>query len=214
MGADIAASVPSSGVCDDLKRQLENLRFRAAILMVGTVEPRKGYEAALAAFDHLWRDRPAEAPDLVIVGKAGWKTSELQQRIRSHPQFSRRLRWFECMSDEGLCLLYDACRGLLVASRGEGWGLPIIEATMHRRHILARDLPVFREHGLPNISYFADDTPTVLGQQIIDLAMEGQRPAPFLKLPTWSESVDSLLRTLGVTVSQQHHADEAMRKAS
>ena len=111
MGADIAASVPSAGICDELQRQLENLRFRAAVLMVGTVEPRKGYEAALAAFDHLWRARPTEAPDLVIVGKAGWKTSELQETIRSHPLFGRRLRWFEHMSDEGLCLLYDACQG-------------------------------------------------------------------------------------------------------
>ena len=103
---------------------------------------------------------------------------------------------------------------LLVASRGEGWGLPIIEATMHRRHILARDLPVFREHGLPNVSYFADDTPTVLGQRIIDLANKGQRPAPLLKLPTWSESVEGLLRTLGIEVPQERYADEAMRKAS
>jgi hypothetical protein len=85
---------------------------------------------------------------------------------------------------------------------------------MHRRHILARDLPVFREHGLPNVSYFADDTPTVLGQRIIDLANKGQRPAPLLKLPTWSESVEGLLRTLGIEVPQERYADEAMRKAS
>lgn len=213
MGADIAASVPSSGVSEELKRQLENLRFRPAILMVGTVEPRKGYEAALTAFDHLWRTRPTEAPDLVIVGKAGWKTSELQERIRSHREFGARLRWFERMSDEGLCLLYEACRGLLVASRGEGWGLPIIEATMQRRHILARDLPVFREHGLANVSYFSDDDPTILGPLIIDLARVGQCPAPLMKLATWSESVDGLLATLGITVPQ-HYADEDMRKAS
>ncbi len=85
---------------------------------------------------------------------------------------------------------------------------------MHRRHILARDLPVFREHGLLNVSYFTDDTPSVLGQRIIDLAKNGQRPAPLLKLPTWSESVDGLLRTLGINVPQRHYADEAMRKAS
>lgn len=214
MGADIAASVPSSGIPGDLKRQLENLRFRPAVLMVGTVEPRKGYEVALTAFDHLWRTRPTEAPDLVIVGKAGWKTSELQTRLRSHPEFGRRLRWFERMSDEGLCLLYEACRGLFVASRGEGWGLPIIEATMQRRHILARDLPVFREHGLANVSYFSDDRPHILGPLIIDLVRGAQKPAPRAKLATWSESVDGLLATLGITVPQQRYEDEAIRKAS
>jgi len=182
--------------------------------MVGTVEPRKGYEAALAAFDHLWRTRPTEAPDLIIVGKAGWKTSNLQERIRSHREFGARLLWFERMSDEGLCLLYEACRGLLVASRGEGWGLPIIEATMQRCHILARDLPVFREHGLSNVSYFSDDDPTILGPLIVDLARAGQKLAPLVKQATWSESVDGLLGTLGITVPLQHYADEAMRKAS
>ena len=77
LGADIAATIPSSGVCDDLKRILDYTRFRPAVLMVGTVEPRKGYEAALRAFDHLWHER-ADAPDLIIVGKPGWKTPALQ----------------------------------------------------------------------------------------------------------------------------------------
>ena len=48
LGADIAATVPSTGTCDGVTRILEHLRFRPAILAVGTVEPRKGYEAAFA----------------------------------------------------------------------------------------------------------------------------------------------------------------------
>jgi glycosyltransferase involved in cell wall biosynthesis len=214
MGADIAASVPSSGISSDLKQLLDHLRFRPAILMVGTVEPRKGYEAALAAFEHIWRDRPTESPDLVMVGKAGWKTAELQRRLRSHPEFGRRLRWLDRTSDEGLCVLYDACRGLLVASRGEGWGLPLIEATMHRRYVLARDLPVFREHGLANISYFTDDSPEALGQRLIELTAMGQTAAPLADLPNWSASVDGLLTEIGFVQIEGAHMAPQLRKAS
>src|SRR5205085_1970151 len=126
----------------------------------------------------LWCERPTDSPDLVIVGKPGWKTSGLQEQICAHPEFGQRLHWLREMSDEGLCLLYEACRGLLVASRGEGWGLPLIEATMHRRFILARDLPVFREHGQTNIAYFTDDSPGPLGERLVELMNTGRVPAP------------------------------------
>ncbi len=214
LGADIAASVPSSGIADALRRVVEHLRFRPAILMVGTVEPRKGYEAALAAFEHIWRTRASESPDLVMVGRAGWKTERLQATIRSHPEFGRRLHWFDQMSDEGLCVLYDACRGLLMASRGEGWGLPLIEASLHRRYVLARDLPVFREHGVPNIIYFDDDRPSALGQRVIDLAALGQNPAPVADLPSWSDSADGLLNALGIAPEQDARVVSPLRKAS
>lgn len=211
MGSDIAASVPSRGVDDDLKRILERMRFRPTILMVGTVEPRKGYEAAIAAFDQLWRSR-CDAPDLVMVGKPGWKTDRLQRDLRSHPEFGRRLRWFDQMSDEGLCLLYDACRGLLMASYGEGWGLPMLEAATHRRYVLARDLPVFREQGLSNVIYFSDKSG--LGEQIMGLVNMGQEAAPAAQLPVWSTCIDELLETVGIPQERFVRVEQALRKAS
>lgn len=148
LGGDISASRPSAGVCDQITQLLHRFRFRPAVLMVGTVEPRKGYDSALAAFEHLWATRGGEAPDLVIVGKPGWKTKALQRRLREHSEIGKRLHWLTNVSDEGLCKLYDACRGLLMTSRGEGMGLPLLEAALHRRPILVRDLPVFREQEL------------------------------------------------------------------
>ena len=216
MGSDIAASVPSIGTCVELKRLLDQIRFRPAVLMVGTVEPRKGYDSALAAFEHLWRTRPKDAPDLVIVGKGGWKTAGLQEQIGSHPERGCRLHWFDRMSDEGLCLLYGACRGLFMASRGEGFGLPLIEAAMHRRHVLARDLPVFREQQLPNVLYFSDDAPAALGDRLLELVSIGQsQEAPVADLPTWSDCVDGLLSELGLYPTPNHtQVEPPLRKAS
>lgn len=199
MGGDIANSRPSEGVCQEVSELLDRLRFRPAILMVGTVEPRKAYDTALAAFEHLWRDRGGDAPDLVIVGKAGWKTKALQQRIRAHPEHGKRLHWLEGVTDEGLGRLYEACRGLFMASHGEGFGLPLAEAMVQRRYVLARDLPVFREQNLPNVLFFDDDLPETLGQELMDLTRVGPlSPHANFELPTWSDSVDSLLANLNI----------------
>lgn len=199
MGGDIAASRPSSGLSQEVSLVLDRLRLQPAILMVGTVEPRKGYEAALAAFEHLWRERGDEAPDLVIVGKGGWKTLAMQNRIRCHPEHNNRLHWLDSVSDEGLCRLYDSCKGVFMASYGEGFGLPIVEAASHGCHVLARDLPVFREQSVPSTLYFESDDPATLGERLLELAAlaaEGRPPVP--DLPTWSASVDALLKEMGI----------------
>lgn len=205
LGGDIANSRPSAGICQEVSALLDRLRFRPAILMVGTIEPRKAYDTALAAFEYLWRDFGGDAPDLVIVGKPGWKTSALQQRIRAHPEHKKRLHWLDQVTDEGLGHLYESCRGLLVASFGEGFGLPLAEAMMQGRPVLARDLPVFREQNLPNVLYFEDDSPAALGEWLMDL-MRVDSLAPYTKieLPTWAESVDGLLANLGI------HMDDSM----
>ncbi len=213
MGAEIAESVPSSGLCSDVPRLLEQLRFRPTVLMVGTIEPRKGYDVAIAAFEHLWRTRPTEAPDLVIVGKGGWKTAALQEYVRSHPARGIRLHWLDRVSDEGLCLLYEACRGVFMASRGEGFGLPLVEATLHRRHVLARDLPVFREQRMPNVLYFEDDRPAPLADRLMDLVNAGQSSCA-VDLPAWSDCVDGLLREIGLPTSEPRLVETRLRKAS
>ncbi len=199
MGGDIANSRPSGGMCTEVSRLLDRLRFRPAILMVGTIEPRKGYDAALPAFEDIWQKHGNDAPDLVIVGKAGWKTTGLQKYIRAHPEHGRRLHWLDQVTDEGLCALYESCRGLLVASYAEGFGLPLAEAVMQRRPVLARDLPVFQEQNLPHVLFFEDDRPSALGACLMELVKIGPLPSNAkLDLPTWRDSVDGLLSDLGL----------------
>lgn len=199
MGADISGSVPSIGRSHRARQLLARLRFRPAVLMVGTVEPRKGYDVALAAFEHLWATRSSDAPELIIVGKPGWKTERLQQKLRAHPEAGRRLHWLTDTSDEDLCMFYEACRGVFMPSRGEGFGLPLVEGAAHRRFVLARDLPVFREQKLPNVMFFSDDRSPALGEKLMELLNAGLAgPAPEAELPSWSESVERLLLELEI----------------
>lgn len=199
LGGDIANSRPSEGLCEEVSQLLDRLRFRPAILMVGTIEPRKAYAIALEAFEYLWRNRGGDAPDLVIVGKPGWKTNALQRRLRAHTEYGKRLHWLDGVTDEGLSRLYESCRGLFVTSLGEGFGLPLAEALAHGRYVLARDLPVFREQSLPNVLFFEDDRPFALAGQLIDLTQIGPiSNLTKIDLPTWKDSVDDLLAKLNI----------------
>lgn len=204
LGADIDASAPNGGLPATAPTLLSHMHSVPAVLMVGTLEPRKGHDQALAAFEQLWQ-QPGASPSLVLVGSSGWKTQALQQRLRSHPETGRRLFWLENVSDEFLTCLYTASCGVLVASRAEGFGLPLIEAALHGKPVLARDLPVFREMKVAGLTYFDSDTPEGLSSALVQWVQQAtaqtQTAANKPKIthfPTWQLSATQLLRALGI----------------
>lgn len=151
-GADIRASRPSAGIPDTATDLLKAIAGQPTVLMVGTLEPRKGHAQVLSAFEHLWATE--QKMQLLIVGKPGWKTEALQTQLRQHPQNGKTLWWLDNASDALLEYLYRASSGVLLASYGEGYGLPLIEALHHGKPVLARDIPVFREVGESRASFF------------------------------------------------------------
>jgi glycosyltransferase involved in cell wall biosynthesis len=190
LGADIDASAPSSGLPDNAAEVLAAVAARPSLLMVGTVEPRKGHAQALAAFELLWRD--GVEVNLVIVGKKGWMVDALAERMAGHPEAMRRLFWLPGVSDEMLLKLYGSCAALLAASEGEGFGLPLIEAAQHGIPIIARALPVFREVAREHAFYFDGLEPADLAAAVRDwlaLWREGKAP-PSGAMPwlTWDAS--------------------------
>jgi glycosyltransferase involved in cell wall biosynthesis len=121
-------------------------------LSVGTLEPRKGYSVALAAFEKLW----SYDVDVryVIVGRPGRQTRALERRICEHPEYGRRLFWLDDANDAELDHLYRHAHGLMAASVTEGFGLPLVEAARHRLTAIASDIPPFREVGGEAVRYF------------------------------------------------------------
>jgi glycosyltransferase involved in cell wall biosynthesis len=201
LGADISASAPSVGIPPSAEFLLARMRNTPSVMIVGTLEPRKGHDQALAAFELLW-EQHRDAPLLVIVGRPGWKTDALQQSLRVHPQLSKKLFWLTDTSDEFLTHLYVACSGVLVASRAEGFGLPLIEAALHSKPILARDIAVFRETTVAGVEYFKGDTPQALATSIQGWLANGStfsRSRSNQYPPTWEIAAAQLLHALGLT---------------
>jgi glycosyltransferase involved in cell wall biosynthesis len=193
--ADLAGSVPTKGLPADAASVLGVVSVRPTFLMVGTVEPRKGQMQTLMAFEQLWEQ--GLDVNLVIVGKHGWNVDLLVDMLRSHSERNKRLFWLEGISDEYLEEVYAASTCLIFASEGEGFGLPLIESALHKKPIIARDLPVFREVAGEHAFYFSGLKPEALASAVREWqALEKLGRAPQSdKMPwlTWKQSTKNLL---------------------
>jgi glycosyltransferase involved in cell wall biosynthesis len=178
MGCDISYRRPHA---DEVKTRAD------VVLMVGTLEPRKGHALVLDTFEKLWET--GNTSTLVLAGRPGWAVETLTQRIRNHPEYGGRLIWLESPDDELLDHWYRASAGLIMASEGEGFGLPILEAAAYGKHLLLRDLPVFREIAGAQATYFSGSEAfeSALSEWLARIA-QGQESPPALQLKSWAES--------------------------
>jgi glycosyltransferase involved in cell wall biosynthesis len=208
LGADVDSSSPTKGVPFNAKIQLATLGARTSFLMVGTLEPRKGYEQVLGAFEGLWRQ--GSEINLVIVGKQGWMVDELVSRLRIHPEIEKRLFWLEGISDEYLEKIYGASSCLIAASYGEGFGLPLIEAARHKIPIIARDIPVFREVAGANACYFNATTSLELEKLLkvwLDLYRQSDHPqSKYISSLKWSDSARELSKAIAVVLQESRYS--------
>ena len=207
LGADVDTSAPSTGLLHDAEDVLSRITQVTSFLMVGTIEPRKGYLQTIQAFSELWES--GENFNLVIVGKEGWKDlpqemrrtiPEIIQRLGNHPQRGKRLFWLEGISDEYLEKVYEASTCLIFASEGEGFGLPLIEAAKHGLPIIARDIPVFREVAGEHACYFSGTHANDLSEAIkqwLELYNRNAHPkSDAMPRLTWKESAERVQKLL------------------
>jgi len=198
IGADIEGSAPSKGLPPDADNVFATLAVRHSFLCVATLEPRKGQQQILEAVEQLWAQKGDV--NLVLVGQQGWKTEELAERIRTHPELGRRLFWLQGISDEYLEKIYSACSCLIAASLNEGFGLPLIEAARHGLPIVARDIAVFREVAAENAYYFTGETPpdlaSALQKWLALFTLEKHPKSHALHWSTWQQSTERLKAAL------------------
>jgi len=166
-------------------------------LQVGTLEPRKGHSQVLDAFEILWRGGMSEG--LVFVGQRGWHVDNLYERISTHPMHGSKLFWFDDVQDPELNQMYQACKGSIIASLAEGFGLPLIEALGHRKPVLARDLAVFRQHEECGVQYFpaecdADLLASTLKRWSENIALGGIDVKPPEK--SWKDAVSEMIKVV------------------
>jgi glycosyltransferase involved in cell wall biosynthesis len=159
-------------------------------LSVGTVEMRKGYPVALAAFEQLWAEG-VEA-NFVIVGRPGWNAAAFEELLRRHPEKGRRLFWLDDAEDADLQFLYRETRAVILPTFAEGFGLPLVEAAQFGAPVIASDIDVFHEIGGPDVRYFELLNPESLSACIRE-ALNGVRVAPKIHHLTWRESTEELM---------------------
>jgi glycosyltransferase involved in cell wall biosynthesis len=115
---------------DVIERRLHRVGVtQPFVVCVGTLEPRKGHDTLIAAFQAARR----ELPDLTLalVGPRGWLTVPGLEGAGMHELGK--------VDEATLDALYRRCTVCAVPSRYEGFGLPALEAMARAATVVAAD---------------------------------------------------------------------------
>ena len=167
---------------------------KVRFIAVSTIEPRKGYDLLLRAFERVFSLNTSL--ELHIVGNKGWNVEHLCDNIKKSQYYNKQLFWYDGAGDEKLLELMSCADAYVNASIYEGFGLPVVEAVKYNLPLFLRDIPVFKELAGNFASYFSTDDDLVkLIQRFIN------NPTQFAPMPsnlaiTWSQSAEWLIRLL------------------
>jgi glycosyltransferase involved in cell wall biosynthesis len=101
------------------------------LLFVGAAQPRKGLDVLLEAY----ASQPGLAP-IVLAGPAGWGPG---------PVTSSRVHTVGYLEETDLRCVVAGAAALVLPSRDEGFGLPVLEAMATGVPVVCSDLPALRE---------------------------------------------------------------------
>lgn len=162
---------------------------RSGVMMVGTVEPRKGHALLLDALDLVGPG----APVVDVVGRLGWVDPALIDRLEAHPQ----VRWHRGADDRRVDELWASTGLLLQPTLAEGYGLPVVEALRRGVAVAASDLPVMREAARDQATFVAQD-PAAWAEVISRFSADPPAwPQPeSITWPTWDDSADDVIAAL------------------
>lgn len=141
-------------------------------LFVGTIEPRKNLKRLIQAFV-AFRERTGPAgPLLVLAGRRGWLSDDLDAVAE---KAGDGLRILGPVRQEDLVVLYNASLALVLVSLYEGFGLPVLEAMACGQATLVADNSSLREvagnAGLPVAATDVDAIAYALGRLWEDEAL-------------------------------------------
>jgi glycosyltransferase involved in cell wall biosynthesis len=116
------------------------VRAEDYLLMVGTLEPRKGHDLLLQAV----AGAHVSKLGIVFAGPLAGRDSELKA-MAAELGILDRLEILGSVDDARLAGLYQGAKILCMPSFGEGFGLPMLEAMAAGVPVIASDLPAARE---------------------------------------------------------------------
>jgi glycosyltransferase involved in cell wall biosynthesis len=175
-------------------------------LAIGTIEPRKNMALLIQVWRSLVQELGAQAPQLIVVGQAGWESESVMQQLNDAHAWQGRLLWLQNCTDAQLHALLRDARALLFPSFVEGYGMPVVEALQKKLPVLASDLKVLREFAAEIPDYLPTSDPQSWKEAVMAFASphSQRREAQLERMDgfvpnTWARhflQVDDFLQTL------------------
>jgi glycosyltransferase involved in cell wall biosynthesis len=166
---------------------------RPYFITVGTIEGRKNHHLLLRIWQRLIARLGDAAPVLVIVGQRGWSAQDVFDMLDNKPNFRDHVRELGTCSDAELGSLIAGARALLMPSKAEGFGLPVVEALQLGTPVITADLAVYREIAGDLPSYISADAEADWESAILAFMVDCEERQEKLtavrgyRAPTWRE---------------------------
>jgi glycosyltransferase involved in cell wall biosynthesis len=137
------------------------------ILCVGTVEPRKNPEFMIDVFERI-KKRLKQKLILVFAGHYGWNTERFKARL-ANSRCRKDIAVTGYLARERLNNLYRFSKILVMPSRYEGFGLPVIEAMRLGLPVLSSDSSSLPEVGGGAAEYFQNNNVDEAAEKLISV---------------------------------------------
>lgn len=151
-----------SGSLDEEATITDNKLPEKYLLFIGNIEPRKNIQVLLEAYQKCSRKIDV---GLVICGKMGWKSKEIQERI----QKDTTIKYLDYVSEEKKKELLENAFALVLPSKYEGFGIPAVEAMQCGTIAIIADNSSMKEIVEPSVLRFETMNADDLEQKICDL---------------------------------------------
>lgn len=190
---DVQPLVAPLGIAAPMAEQAPSMRSeRPYFVTIGTIEPRKNHRLLLEVWS-LMRG----PPDLHIIGRRGWRNTELFASLDAHPLKDTHIFEHNQMDDASVRAYLIGAKALLMPSYAEGYGLPPLEAWSVGTPAVVSDLPVFRETLGSSGIYLKPDDAYGWATTIRRLTEGKQTLPPAPKIPTWRAHFEVVEQALG-----------------
>ena len=206
IGEGVSADLALPADAADRARRL-GLPDGGYLLSLATLEPRKGLDVLIRALART--ERPA--PPLLLVGQPGWGGVDPAELAGQEGLPPDRVRALGRLSDADLAVVLARATVLVMPSRAEGFGLPVLEAMAAGTPVVCSADPALVEVGGDAVRSApvgdADALAAVLGTVLADsglrtaMAARGRLRAAGWTWARAAEQLWALYRDLAVTGS-------------
>jgi glycosyltransferase involved in cell wall biosynthesis len=161
------------------------------LLAVGTIEPRKNYEYLIDAWEacHVKSDFNR----LVIVGRPGWKSKNIQKRIKQN----QTIIWLS-PCDFGLQQIFLSASGFISASFAEGFDIPSVFADRLGIPSAMSSIEVHKELCPRAQFYFNPNSKVEIALAITNLKASGKRLHLNFTSKSWEDDFRHLTERIGL----------------